>query len=103
MAASVEAVGVARLVILLLDTSTVPVPFGTRFILVFVPPAVNVRAPVPVMDPVAVPVPPDVTGKAVDNVTVPVTFNVDLKVTAPVTPSPPDTSRFPPVPTLVVK
>ena len=79
----------------MLATSTVPLPLGTRLIFVFVPPAVNVNAPVPVIEPVAVPVPPEVTGNAVVKVTVPVTANVDLNVTAPVTPKPPVTSVFP--------
>lgn len=46
------------MLILLLATSTVPVPFGTKLIFVFVPPAVKVKAPVPVIEPFEVPVPP---------------------------------------------
>jgi hypothetical protein len=41
------------------------VPFGTRFTFVSVPPAVKVSAPVPVIEPVEVPVPPLPTAIAV--------------------------------------
>ena len=74
--------------ILLLATSTVPVPLGTRLIFVFVPPAVNVKAPVPVIEPVAVPVPPLVTGRAVVKEREPAVIE-ELNVAAPVTPKPP--------------
>ena len=56
-------VGVATDVILADPTSTVPEPCGTKLMLVFEPPDVNVNAPVPVMDPVLVPVPPFATGR----------------------------------------
>lgn len=39
-----------------------PVPDGVRVTSWFAPPAANVNAPVPVMDPVVVPVPPLATG-----------------------------------------
>ena len=66
---------------------TPPVPVGLRRTLPLVPPAVKAREPVPVMDPVLVPVPPLATA------TTPVTFPavpltlpwmVLLKVLAPV-------------------
>lgn len=55
--------GVATDVILFEATSTVPDPCGTKLIPLLDPLAVNVRAPVPVIDPVAVPVPPLATGR----------------------------------------
>ena len=51
------------LVILAPLTLTTPLPVGTKFIELLAPaPAVNVKTPVPVIEPVAVPVPPEVTG-----------------------------------------
>ena len=76
MTASYGAIGVARLVILLLDTSTVPVPFGTKLIFVLVPPAVNVREPDPVIEPVVEPVPPLVICKAFDKFVLPETYKL---------------------------
>ena len=64
--------------ILLLDTSTVPVPFGTKFIFVLVPPAVKVREPDPVIEPVVEPVPPLVIVKAFNKFVLPETYKLLL-------------------------
>ena len=52
-AASDDWVGGATLVTRVLDTSTVPIPDGDKFILLLVPPAVNVNVPTPAI-PVAI-------------------------------------------------
>jgi len=88
-AASDDIVGVATLVIRLLATSTVPVPCGTKSILVFDPPAVNVKVPVPVILPFVVPVPPYATPNAfvkfnVAIVAVPLNVGLALNTKLPV-------------------
>ena len=60
-----DCVGAPTLVILAPPTSIVPVPVATRLTFWLLPPAVNVNAPVPVIDPVEVPVPPYATATAV--------------------------------------
>ena len=78
----------------MLETFTVPLPFGTRLIFVLVPPAVNVSAPVPVIDPLFDPVPPFVTESGLNNVVVPSTYKL-LVYTVPPMPIPPLTITEP--------